>query len=572
MKNLVFFSLFLFGQSLLSNAQQVGLTQLKSFVKTASIQQTTLELSSKGWEFLKIDTLPNMQLTNFVWAYKRDSKKNEAVAWLTITLDNEQPIRVLYELFDVSLTTKMTANIVSSEFKYAAIDESEEEFTTRYDAAQYYLWEYMNKISEKGHQYELIRKYSKIDPYNGEKLTYFPSGILKSAVVMKDGKASGLARYYSENGQLIEEANWKNGVQEGLTIYYTDEGIKEKDVLFENGHLMGESHMYYPSGAVAGTCNYVYDQLSGKGTDFSEDGQITATYAYIGGVLFGKYEEFVDGQLSFHGNYTNGKLNGPFHEIIFGRDGTSIGSTTGCYWNDLLDGRCVAMYANKQDTMSVRTYQKGIPVGKWRYYSPDGNLDETKEFNQGYAVAQKLFDGNNLRGYLIQLPASDSTMRLFEYFSSNKESSITVHFAIPAKLFLSSKNEFATFYKLTDVQGESGIISANFKEGSYSLKQADLAYSGNYTNGMKQGEWTRYFYQKKVTSIQVFERGNLQRESFMKKNGKPFSGNITYVSNDSKIVIEVKNGKRNGKTTVFSSFGTIESETNYINGETISTN
>jgi antitoxin component YwqK of YwqJK toxin-antitoxin module len=569
MKQLFILLIFILNAVFISHAQGVGLTQLKGFITAGSIDRIKQELALKNWEFLKVDTIESKQLLNYSWAYKRDLKKNEAVAWLTVSMDGAQPIRVMYELFDLSLTTKMTASIVSSDFKYAAIKEDETEFTTRYEASQYYLWEYMNKIYEKGHQYELIRKYTKIDPFNGEKLTYYPSGKLKSSVLMKDGKANGKAVYYYENGQLEEVTMWKDDVQHGLTEYYNEAGIKEKDVTFENGHLSGVSNTYYPSGAIAATCMYLYDKLNGPGTDFSEDGKVTATYQYIYGELFGAYKEYTDENLTFSGNYIKGKLVGPFNEVIIANNGALMGSTKGNYWNDVLDGRIIAMYANGTDTMSVRKYDKGVPVGVWRYFSPDGQLDEIKEFKNGYAVEQKLYTEGVLHVTLNQLPESDSTMRYFRYNSMDESENILVNFGIPSSQFQGSKNEFSTFYKVTNLYGESGIVQAHFKNGFYCYDQADLSYSGNYLNGVKDGEWNRFFKKKKIASRQLFENGSLISEQFFKKNGKPYSGELTYHSAGNTIVIAVKNGFRNGKTTTYNRYGSVESELLYENGQLV---
>ena len=79
---------------------------------------------------------------------------------------------------------------------------------------------------------------------NGQWLSYWSNGQLRSKGIFKDGIVDGLAERYYENGQLLEKVNFKDGKKDGLesiimkmVSYKLKEFSKmEKRMVFGNTH------------------------------------------------------------------------------------------------------------------------------------------------------------------------------------------------------------------------------------------------------------------------------------------------------------------------------------------------
>lgn len=86
------------------------------------------------------------------------------------------------------------------------------------------------------------------EPYTGEVISIYPSGVLKEELYLKSGKREGVAKSFYPNGQLKEEINFKNGEANGMKKEYYSNGQLKEEANFNNGELDGIRKYYYESG------------------------------------------------------------------------------------------------------------------------------------------------------------------------------------------------------------------------------------------------------------------------------------------------------------------------------------
>ncbi|MCB9197124.1 MAG: toxin-antitoxin system YwqK family antitoxin [Flavobacteriales bacterium] len=79
----------------------------------------------------------------------------------------------------------------------------------------------------------------------GEQLTYYENGQLKSKEYFKNGVLEGEQQYYFPDGSLEEKLSYKNGLKEGDQFSYYDNGQLEEQEYFENAIQEGKRINYY---------------------------------------------------------------------------------------------------------------------------------------------------------------------------------------------------------------------------------------------------------------------------------------------------------------------------------------
>jgi antitoxin component YwqK of YwqJK toxin-antitoxin module len=560
-------SLFFLVISLSVGAQTISIAELKGFLNKKTVEEVKAFIEPKGWKFYKTKNEEN-GLVSTTWTYKYTAKTDEAVAWLTITADNNKPVRTMYEIFDFSLTMPFNSSIYESDFQFEHIEQSEKEFTKRYANKDFYMWEYQNKDFSKGYQYELIRKFSKADFRNGLTKKYYPSGQLKSEYEMKEGKLHGESKAYYENGNLKKIAHWKADKEEGLAQFFDENGVLVSDEMYVNGKLEGPANFYYPNGQVSESVNYSYGKKSGESKIYSEKGQLEKVINYIGGSKFGAYKEFSNGIETFSCFYMNDKLNGLFKETFVNEAGEVYGVASGSMKNDYVDGKYIGMYANKRDTMFIKTFKNERPVGEWRYFDSKGQLEQLVKFNDGHADIQEFFKDKVLYERLKMTKSADNYW-YFTYTLIEGKEEITAEFRVPAVELEPNVSEFNVFYRETGMNAGRTVVDAGLKFGPYKYNSEFISFEGDYSGGgFKTGVWKRYYKKQKVTATLTFdETGLLVEELFTKANGKIFNGKLKYtVSGETTTTIEIKNGIRNGYTIDVDQSGKELSRKKYENG------
>lgn len=119
------------------------------------------------------------------------------------------------------------------------------------------------------------------DPNNGIQEEYYPNGVIKSKINLKNGLKDGVALYYDNKGRLISkteykddlkngklinynaetghpilEANFKDDIQSGLVTQYYLEGMLFRESYYKEGRLNGIIKTYWPDGKIKAENKY----------------------------------------------------------------------------------------------------------------------------------------------------------------------------------------------------------------------------------------------------------------------------------------------------------------------------
>lgn len=146
---------------------------------------------------------------------------------------------------------------------------------------------------------------------DGLNVVYYKNNI-KEIGHWKAGKQNGLFQMYTEDGILIDNANFKDGERDGLTEqFYNDTGKLRVSANYKNGVLEGEFKAYYPNGNLQGEVNYVNGEMNGDFKEYHENKKIRLSGSYKNSLQEGEWKSYLeDGTLESIVNYKDGELHG----------------------------------------------------------------------------------------------------------------------------------------------------------------------------------------------------------------------------------------------------------------------
>lgn len=105
---------------------------------------------------------------------------------------------------------------------------------------------------------------------DGLNVIYYKNNI-KEIGHWKAGKQNGVFQMYTEDGVLIDNANFKDGERDGVTEqFYNDTGKLRVSANYKSGVLEGEFKAYYPNGNLQGEVNYVNGEMNGDFKEYHE--------------------------------------------------------------------------------------------------------------------------------------------------------------------------------------------------------------------------------------------------------------------------------------------------------------
>ena len=178
--------------------------------------------------------------------------------------------------------------------------------------------------------YLLINACSHKDPNNGIQEEYYPNGMLKSSMTLKDGQRNGIVKHFDTQGRLLSTAYYKNDVKEGELINYNSE---TKQIIlkanFKNDVQHGEVIQYYREGMLFRKSNYNNGRVDGLVTTYWPDGKTKAENEFkngkpaIGLKEFDKNEKLIIQPTlavrnsNYRKNTLELSINGEFSEVEF---------------------------------------------------------------------------------------------------------------------------------------------------------------------------------------------------------------------------------------------------------------
>ena len=92
-------------------------------------------------------------------------------------------------------------------------------------------------------------------------IAYYTNGNKKYDIEYKNGKIDGKAKYWNNNGDLINVVNYRNNLFHGDWIDYYSNGNIQHVTTYAYGHKNGEEIWYYKSGQIKSKVVYNYDEI-----------------------------------------------------------------------------------------------------------------------------------------------------------------------------------------------------------------------------------------------------------------------------------------------------------------------
>ena len=232
---------------------------------------------------------------------------------------------------------------------------------------------FSGRIKETSGDYTNIYSY-KSGELHGLNVSYYKDKI-KEIGHWKDGKQNGIFQLYTEEGILVDDANFKEGERDGLTEqFYSDTGKLRVSGNYKNGVLDGEFKAYYPNGNLQGEVNYKNGEMNGEFKEYHENKNIRLSGSYKNSLQDGEWKSYLeDGTLETIVNYKDGELNGLKEDYY--KNGNVW--TRQEFKNNDLDGVYEVYYENGNPQLKAKI-KNGQTVEEQRF-NHDGTPSNEKE-------------------------------------------------------------------------------------------------------------------------------------------------------------------------------------------------
>ncbi len=337
------------------------------------------------------------------------------------------------------------------------------------------------------------------DIAQGERITYYADGSIKTQVSIEDGKEVGLLLEFALNGDIITEEVYDNG-------FLKDR--KEFNRKNENGEKTGVWRDYFSNGELANEITYKDGKKSGLSKFFNEEGKLIDIKKMKGDTIAGNSDEIViielykeyypNGKLQLVGGNDNGLKNGIFREYdqngeiingyIYEKDtvlAEGIISGDGVYQGDW------SYFYKTGEIKSKGAYSNGKKEGKWTYYFKNGKKEQEGSYKE-----------NKLKGDWIWFYQNGQVRRT--EFYNRKE------------LLEGTVNEYDSLGN----EMTRGDYYDGKREGDWFYHVGDFKEVGAYTLGMENGVWNYYYLNGKLAFTGAYDEGEAKgKHIYYHKNG-----------------------------------------------------
>jgi antitoxin component YwqK of YwqJK toxin-antitoxin module len=196
----------------------------------------------------------------------------------------------------------------------------------------------------------------------GEAITYFSTGSIKSKGSYLKNKPNGFWQFYYENGNLQFEVNYSDAVQNGLYKQYFQNGKLSRSGLFEAGKKTGKWTNFYESEQIQSEGTYIKGIRTEQWIGYYENGKKKYEHFYSNGKSW--YIEFYEnGSLKMEGKMVAGASDSVWTYYYENGKVKSQGTEK----NGVKEGSCTT-YFESGCIMGEGIFVKGEPSGNWKYY------------------------------------------------------------------------------------------------------------------------------------------------------------------------------------------------------------
>ncbi len=340
------------------------------------------------------------------------------------------------------------------------------------------------------------------DIKQGESLTYFPGGAIKSRTKFAEGKEEGIAYEYNEEGLIQTILTYKYGFTSKM------ERINRKD---KNGWKQGVWKEFYSNGIVKMEGRYLDDKRDGYFKEYNIKGSLLSTSKYVKGVLQKdvpelakvdiRKEYYPTGKIKYIGGYKDSLPQGPHRKydesgnIVSAKiyeEGYLVGE-------GILDekGRQQGIWKEFHTTGELRAtgeYKDGKKIGEWKFYHVNGKMEQKGKYDAkgkaqgtwkwfyetGNLLREENYLDNKLDGKMIEYSDTGQVITRGEY--------------------LDGQQEGPWFYQLGDYR-EEGVYKSDRREGEwkhYYNSNGRVRFEGKYVDGNADGKHSYYYSNGKL--------------------------------------------------------------------------
>lgn len=390
---------------------------------------------------------------------------------------------------------------------------------------------------------ETVRENFVNDVKEGYTRYYFPDGKLKMEVPFVKGLEQGLGKEYSPEGNIITITEYKKGfIVDRMKINRRD----------QNNLRQGKWYTFFTNGNVKEEGIYKDDKKNGYFKEYTENGDLVSVTKYVMDVKQEDAEEitkldvqneyYPDGKLKASGTYRNGVPEGIRREYtetgeiknsFIYKNGYVIGE--GIVKEDgVKDGHWKEFYTNGV-LQAEGDYKEGKPIGEWKYYYPEAQLEQTGKFAS---------------------TGSGKKTGVWKWYHENGQ--LMVEEEYKSGVLDGMHTEYDEIGKVV----EEGEYLNGEEEGPWFTVSGDYYEKGTYRDGLKNGKWTSMYLVVnggKTDSIPSFTGNFIDdvpdgKHVYYWENGK-IKDEGNYIA-----------GKKDGEWSKFNSDGTLFLIITYQNG------
>lgn len=345
----------------------------------------------------------------------------------------------------------------------------------------------------------LIQKYYQYDStglLHGQIQRFDTIGCLQEVIHYNHGIKDGPYKSYHQNGNIKKVAFYKDGMLDGKAFEYSEkdqtllteevyrDGEKTVEAPFnrktEDNKKTGVWRTYYDNGSVKTEANYKDGVLNGVYKEYKPNGELRLITKYVDGkedeeakkaLNITYYRKYYDnGKIHMFGLLKDGKKNGIVRE--YDREGNIINGYI--YTLDTLKAEGIIdkkgeyqgpwkIYYSSGEIRATGSYVDNLKDSVWTYYYRDGSVEQKGEFDGGTHVKY-------WRWYF-----KNGDLRREEYYRRGKLEGEVIEYD-------STRNVIV-----------KGNYLDGYKEGEWFYDVGDHTERGQYSMGMKTGEW-KHFY------------------------------------------------------------------------------
>jgi len=323
-----------------------------------------------------------------------------------------------------------------------------------------------------------VNRRDKSGQKQGKWVSFWENGKIKTEGTFRDDKKNGYFKEYSEKGDLIHIQKYVDG-----TLQPEAEEIQKLQVEKE----------YYPDGKIRKTSLYRNGVREGMSREFSPEGIMTKAIEYHNGIRSGEGLVLEDG------------------------------SRTG-YWKEFYPDSTLKAEGN---------YENGIKTGPWKYYHPNGKIEQTGVFNKqgtpegnwkwyyenGQLKREESYYHGEKDGLSEEFDETGSLIEKGEY-QNGLEDGLWIQqigdFYQRGSYRDGLRNGYWISYQL--IEGENGTDSLLISRGafiddlpdgkhSYYWDNGKIRDEGIYVMGKKEGNWSIYNYDGSLFLVVTYENG-----------------------------------------------------------------